>query len=309
MYDTVNFLLFKPDIGNVDLLKDMPCYLDSDTLKPIGRGVTGRIGQIWVSINEDKMFVNGSSICKWFLGDNCQTMGRKDMQEAMEKLSDRLHVPMDKANVTRFDVAENFIVRHPVKVYFNHFGEWKSTSPYQEPHGLYYITGTGRLCFYDKCKEQSDRGKPISELYKNQNVLRYEQRYQKKIPKTLGVEKVMGAMLYDEDFYIKIVKRWRDTYKEIDKINDITPNFGAMKGKKELYNMATLFLANHFGGKLGMINHIKEAQSRGELTAKQAYDLRNAINQAFDTKDGVPVINDAIEELNQKVEEAARYYR
>ena len=58
-----------------------------------------------------------------------------------------------------------------------------------------------------------------------------------------------------------------------------------------------------------MIEQINEAQKRGDLTKKQAYDLRQAVNDACQIKEGLTVPNEAIKELDKKINEAVRFYR
>ena len=120
---------------------------------------------------------------------------------------------------------------------------------------------------------------------------------------------VTGGLLYDEAFYIKLLNRWKDTYKEIQKINDLTFNFAAMKTKQEFYKMGLIALIERAGGQLEMIAHINDAQRRGDLSKKQAFDLRKAVNDACTSKEGLTAPNEAIKELDKKVLEAVRFYR
>ena len=313
MYDTIDFRLTTGDAGGVDFLQETPCFLDEGTIGFHDYSgeqiVTGSIGNLKVSINKFQVKIKNGSLCKWHMGDNFKTMGRSDVQKAIEQLSDTLHLPMDKATVTRIDVAQNFIMQHPADVYFNHLGALNHSKRIQEPDGLYYTKGTGRLCFYDKNMEQKSKGETIPDLYQNRNVLRYEQRWKKRVAAQFKVSKVTGASLYDEGFYMGVIQRWRDTYKAIQKINDITFNFKAMTGKQQLYKMGILSLVEHVGGETEMINHISEAQKKGELTNKQAYDLRQAIINACSCGGGLTVQNEAITELDKKIAEAARFYR
>ena len=82
-----------------------------------------------------------------------------------------------------------------------------------------------------------------------------------------------------------------------------------MKSKQQLYKMGVLSLIEQAGGQLQMIEQINEAQKRGELSKKQAFDLRKAINEACKIRDGLTVPNEAIQELDKKVSEAVKYYR
>lgn len=311
MFDSVNLRITQDDIDGVDFLSEIPCYLDN-----VGEHsyngmlfLTGRLGGLQVSLNQYQVKVKDGSLCKFYLGSNYKTMGRQDTQKAIEKLSDSLHLPMDKAAVTRLDVAQNFITRHPPDVYFNHLGLLKYSTRLQEPSGLYYKQTNGRLCFYDKNKEQRNHGEQIPELYKERFVLRYEQRYTQRIAKQLNVAEVKAALLYDEAFYIMLLNRWRDSYKDIQKINDVIFNFKAMKTKKEFSKMGILSLVEQAGGQMEMITQINDASKRGELTKKQAYDLRQMVNDACKVREGLTKKSDAIAELDRKVSEAVRFYR
>ena len=295
----------------MDFLAETSCFLEN-----VGEHnynddivITGSLKGLKISLSRYQMKIKDGSLCKWYLGDNFKTMGRGDTQRAIEKLSDVLHVHVDKATVTRLDIAQNIITRHSPEVYFNHLGVLRYATRLQEPNGLYYIQANRRLCFYDKNREQRAKGEAIPELYKGRNVLRYEQCYKKRLATQLKVNEVTAALLYDEAFYIALIQRWRDTYKGINKVNDITLNFQAMTSKQQLYKMGVLSLVEQVGGQLQMIGQIHEAQKRGELSKKQAYDLRQAIKEACKVKEGLTVQSEAIAELDKKIIEAVRYYR
>ena len=312
MYDSVFFKLTQAEYSGADFLAETACYLEDVAEHQFSDGLvalTGSIGGLKVSLNRFQVKVRDGSFCKWYLGDNYQTMGRSDTERAIEKLSDTLHLPMSKAVVTRLDVAQNFICKHSPEVYLGHLGMLKYAKRLEEPSGVYYSQADGRLCFYDKNKEQRAKREDVPELYQGKNCLRYEQRYTKHLARRLNVPEVTGGLLFDENFYINLLNRWRDTYKAIDKINDITLNFQAMRTKQELYKMGVLSLIEQAGGQVQMIDQINEAQKQGHLTKKQAFDLRQAVKDASKIKEGLTVPNEAIKELDKKVMEAVRYYR
>ena len=68
---------------------------------------------------------------------------------------------MNKATVTRLDIAQNFITKHPPEVYLSHLGILKYATRLQEPNGIYYSQTGGRLCFYDKNREQKNHREPL----------------------------------------------------------------------------------------------------------------------------------------------------
>ena len=311
MFDSINFKLTRSDYNGADFLSEVPCYITDISEHHYNNGIviTGCLDNLKVSCNEYQIKIKDGSLCKWYLGDNLQTMGRKDTERAVEKLSDLLHLPIGKALITRIDVSQNFIMQHPPKVYMNHLGAMKNAARLEEPSSLYCRKQDCGLCFYDKAREQRDKKEPLPELFENRNVLRYEQRYERRIAKHLGVAEVRASMLYDEAFYIDLLNRWRDAYTSIQKINDVQLNFEVMRNKKDLNRMGVLALVENVGGLNAMMNQIAEAQQQGKLNKKQAYDLRQAVKDACALKDGLVVENEAIAELNKKVVEAVRFYR
>lgn len=310
MYDNIDFKIKADDVRNIDFLTETPKYFDvtgqhyfEDNLV-----LTGNINGFRISVNEGGVNITDGSLCKFYLGNNFQTLNRSDVKRAIELLSDTLHLPCEQATISRIDIAQNFIVRHPTDVYFNHLGEYAHNKRLAQPNGLYYTNSKGLLIFYDKLKEQKDKGQNIPKLYKDRFTLRYEQRHRARLKDTFKAERVTGALLYDEAFYIDIINKWHDAYKSIKKINDINLNFEIMTGKKDLYIMALASLIEKQGGEIAILDQINEASKRGTLTSKQAYDLRKAIQEA--SKSSVATIqSDVIQELNKKVDEAVKFYR
>ena len=271
--------------------------------------------------NEFKLTIKNSgikisgSLCKYYLGDNFQTLGRGDTKRAIEKLSDTLHLPIEKATVSRLDVAQNFIVKQQLENYYNHFGKlkngWRSpvTNDIGKIETIYYYQSNGLLIFYDKVKEQTVKRQPIPELYQDRNVLRYEQRYTKRLPKAFNVERVTASLIYGEKFYIDVIDKWKDNYFNIQKLNDITFNFEAMRTKTDLYNLGVLALVDMAGGELNFISQMQEAQRNGILTRKQSFDIKQAVTSACKERIGITAKNDCILELDKKVVEAVKFYR
>lgn len=311
MFDTVNFRLTADEVGAVSFIEETPCHLTDVGFHYYGGDtfVTGNLDGLKVTANQWQVKVKDGSLCKWFLGDNYKSMGRADVQQAIEKLSDLLHLPMNRASVTRLDVACNLITQHPTGVYYNHLGSLAYAKRLQQPNSLYYVKRDERLCFYDKNREQRAKREAVPELYSGRNVLRLEQRYMCRLPGVLKVPAVTGANLYDEAFYMMLLDRWRDTYKAIRKVNDTQLNFSIMKTRRDLQRLGILTLIDSVGGEVAFISQINEARQRGEITPKQAHDLREAVKQAGTAKAGVVVKSDAINELDKKVNEAVRFYR
>ncbi len=313
MYDTVFLCLTKADVSGVNFLEVAPRLLDNVVESRCNDvvSITGDLNGLKVTATGQRVRIMGGSLCKFLFGDNCQTMGRRDTQQAIEKLSDSLTLPMDKANVTRVDVAQNFIMRNPVAVYLNHLGVLRYADRLEEPSGLYYRLKGGRLCFYDKNRERRDKKEAIPDLFRGQSVLRYERRYTQRIAAKFRVAEVTGATLYEEGFYIKVLDAWRDDYQAIQKINDINTavNFQTMTTIPELHKAGVLALVDKAGGQIAFLSQLKEAQQRGDIGKVQACRLRKEVEKACQETGGQTAQSEAIEELDRKVAEAVRFYR
>lgn len=175
MYDTVNFRLLQSKAGGVDFLTETPYYLDNVVEHIYNSGeivITGNLKGLKIILNRYQMKIKDGSLCKWYMGDNFQTMEWGDTQKAIERLSDTLHVPIREAIVTRLDIGRNFETRFPPKVYFNHLGSLRNFIRLQEPNGIYYCQSCKQLCFYDKIAEQKTHKAFIPKQYEGKNVLK-----------------------------------------------------------------------------------------------------------------------------------------
>jgi len=172
MYDTIDMRLGIEEAQEVDLLHDIPGRLTNyNNITFNDRDiVTGNLGSLRVSVSNKAIKIKDSSLCKWYLGDNFQGLSRGDTRHAIERLSDLLRLPMDRAVVTRIDAAANLIMKHEKGVYFNHLGNLQYFKRLEQPNGLYYSTINKILLFYEKVHEQTDKGQPVPEMYRGRDV-------------------------------------------------------------------------------------------------------------------------------------------
>lgn len=313
MIDTLHLQLTGREVEGVDFFSEVTPHLNPEGVawhtNSGGDWITANLDGLQIRVSRGALTIGKGSICKWMLGDNYKTMTRADLQRAIERLSDELHQPIERASVARLDVATNIITRHPTEVYFNHFGALSYAHRLMQESGLYYKRPNITAAFYDKNREQRTHREAIPEVYRGANVLRYELRFTHRLPKVFKCERVTAADLYNEAFYISLLNRWRDTYRAIQKLNEITLNFQAMRTKREFNKMGILSIVERFGGEVETIAHITEAQKRGELTAKQAYDLKQSVKDACKEREGITAPSEAITELDKKITEAIRFYR
>jgi len=324
MYDNIDLKLPRNEVARIDLLRHVPGHLTKVTSEghnQYGPYCTGYLDNLKVTVSDMSVKIQDSSLGKYFLGNNFKTMTRQDTNMAIEKISDSLHLPIHRADVTRIDVAHNLIMKYNEKVYYPYLGELQYYTRLEQNNGLYYSNKKRQLLFYGKSHEQKLKGQPIPELYKNRNVLRYEMRYRKRLRQQFNRNGVKAGILYDEDFYYGLVERWQIEYLRIQKINSRLSHIEPTGSKKELIDyFASITILDL--GQLNILNTIKEWQEKNQITKKQAFQLRNAIKQLTKISDssesckklkdsynesGCQRQNEMINELSWKIKEAASY--
>ncbi len=312
MYDNIEFKLLGDQAGNIDLLAEIPLLLKNTSNHEFNQGetvsITGYLENLKVNVTKNRVKVIESSLCKWYLKENFQTLTRGDTKRAIEKMSDMLHLPMQKADITRIDLAQNFIVKHETDVYYNHLGLLQYYSRLEQNKGLYYNNNTKLLVFYDKVAEYKYKHLPVPILYQNRNVLRYEMRFTRQLLKQFNTPQLIAEKLYNEQFYIDIINRWYEAYKNIHKIRNLNNiDFTMIKTKEQLKLQGVSLLILEQGGELEFLKKLDEAQKKGELTKKQKSDLKILIKDACESEI-LTCPSDVITELDKKIKEAVKYY-
>jgi hypothetical protein len=309
MYDNLDLAVLKEHCPEINFIDTIPQYLTSvinQGESEFGIYITGYLGNAKIKISENRVKFYDSSICKYYLGDNFKTLSKGDTKRAIEKISDSLHLPFDLANVTRIDFAQNFIMQYPESVYYPYLGEAQYYDRLEQNNGLYFNNTLRQKLFYGKVHEQKQKRQTIPELYQNRNVLRYELRFKRELRKQFNQPQITAGLLYDEKFYRELVKRWKDEYLTIQKINSKIISMKPTGSKKKLADNLALFSILELG-QPQILTKIKEWQVTDQISKKQAYDLRTFIK----TLSKIPIEekgNDLINELNQKVKEAAKNY-
>ncbi len=312
MYDNIELYLPIDKVKNFDFLREIPNKLERTSEHFFNDGndiaVSGSLGLLKVSVTKNKVKIKEGSFCKWILGDNIQGLYRGDVQRGFEKLSDLLGLPMEKANVTRIDLAQNIIVKYEQSTYLTHLGNLQYYSRLPQNNGLYYQNGNGKLVFYNKIHEAKLKGVPIPEIYRNRHLLRYERRFTSKLANQFNMAEITVKSLYEEVFYTNIIDRWYNDYLKIQKLTDIHFDYKMVTGKKEVYQQSVLYYVQQRGGLLIVLNEVKEAQNKKEITPKQALDLRKAYTEAC-KNELLTSKSELITELDQKMKESIRFYR
>ncbi len=308
MYDNTDFNLKKEAAPGTTFLETVPQHLTKVTNEgetEFGYYLNGYLENLKVKVTENRVSVSDST-CKYYLGDNFQTLSKGDYKRAIEKISDTLHLPFYLADVTRIDAAHNLIMQHETDLYLSLLGEANHYKRLPQPNGLYYSNKLRQLLFYGKVQEQKEKRQPIPELYRNRNVLRIELRFKHRLKKQFNRPEIKAGLLYDEGFYRELIRRWKKEYLAIQKINSKLLSMKPTGSTKELAENLALYSILE-AGQPQVLNLIKQWQETGEIDKHQAQRHRDFIkklaSKQMDDKN-----NELIEELTRKVKQAARNY-
>ena len=310
MYDTVDFIINRTDAGEINfidmvspLLKDLKVSYFKDDNRV---SMTGKVDNLKVIVSEKYVKVKDSSLCKWYHGNNFETLTREETKIVIERLSDLLHLPMHKADVKRIDFATNFIMQYDVSFYYNRLGNLSHYDRLPQSTGLYYNNSINlktlirQLVFYNKIADYKAKGLPIPEYYQNKNVFRYEIRFLKNLLQQFNLPELKAEKLYDEKFFALLFKLWKAEYRKIRKIHDKNKfDFSQITSISEFYQQGSVSLTKSLGGEVQTLKHITEAQKKG-MPRKLAFDIRAKVKEASHS-DLLTIPSDYIAELDEKI--------
>lgn len=212
MYDKVR--LFLPKCRG---MPDVCQYLDKVGEKTSSTGETSIYG--FVDGLKVTQFMGGyevsGSLARFFYPSNIWPLSHHTTKEAMEKLSDSLHLEMSEANVSKLEFGTNFIMAKPVRVYLEKLGDMPKKARVQGNVDTLYYQGIAKtirarqrqvLAFYDKLQDAKSKGLEIPPGFGNANLLKYELRLNGGLAKQIGVEEVKASTLSDKAFFKKLLK-------------------------------------------------------------------------------------------------------
>ena len=236
-------------------MPDIVGYLDSGVEQnDITTGETrlfGKVGNVRVIQSVGGYSIQGS-LPKFLNGNNIVTLNRHTIKEALEKLSDTLHLDMSVSKVTGLEFGDTFVMSKQPSAYINLLGNMPRLERRLGKGDTLYYIGKGRV-----------HPSTLPNGYESLNLLRYEMRLYNRLPKTIGVAEVSGAMLYDGSFLHDVSDMWVDGYKSITKLSGM--NDECLKGIKSPKDAVNLLLAKLIGERGGdtitdYLNTLKSAK-------------------------------------------------
>lgn len=196
------------------------------------------------------VYAGGISVCgsfaKYFFSDNLHTLDRHTTAQAIEKISDALHLDMSGANVTELEYGTTFVMRHEVGRYFSKLGDMPKMLRLSVDSSSVYYRTQGRqqpktFVFYDKIADAKAKGVTLPVGFEGANLLRYEMRYKGRLAHQFRLPEVTASTLSEVGFYKQMMKLYQQNYFEISKLNQVKTN--AMNEIKTVSDAFSLLVA------------------------------------------------------------------
>lgn len=310
MYDKVKFWVMRtratPDVSKfLDKAKDQ---IDHET----GEICTfGSLEGLKVTIYTGGISIIGS-LAKFLYPNNVYPLNRHSTAQAIEKLSDSLHLSVEAATVSGLEFGQAFVMKYPVESYLSKLGNMPKLLRYHFDVGTLYYKPRGKqqpkvFAFYDKKADAMAKGMALPVGFKDANLLKYEMRLNGRLPQQMGVPEVTASTLSESGFYRLIVKRYQDSYFSISKQNQIkTDVMSEIKTVSDAFDVLVARLINQSDQTqiAAFLEELKEAkvfEDRINYTR-----LRKKI-QAVAAKAGVTVSDDLVKELDDEIKNAVAY--
>lgn len=310
MYDKVKLWAARtratPDIGKfLDNAKDQ---IDHET----GEVITfGSLEGLKVSIFASGISIIGS-LSKYLYPNNIYSLDRHSTAEAVEKLSDNLHFTVSDAKVTGLEFGTQFVMRHKPEEYLRKLGDMPRLQRYHFEVGTLYYKPKGKqqlkvFAFYDKKADAAVKGMALPDGFSDANLLKYEMRYNQRLPQQLGVPEVTALTLSEKDFYRQMVKRYQNSYFSISKQKQVKTNvMDEIKTVSDAYDVlvARLISQSDQTQITAFLEELKEAKI---FEDRKCYTRLKKKIQDISAKAEISVSDELVKELDNEIKNVGAY--
>jgi hypothetical protein len=310
MYDTVIMELHKSDAIGINFINDVSPLLSNPKEgiidgRPFTEGYLGK--NLKVRCTRDWVKIPNGNIRGYYFENPFFDFCRSSFEGAITSLSDELHLPMHKSRVKRIDFGPTISLKYNPELYYKYYGDINNYKRLDQTNGVTWKGSKDQLIIYWKQNQLHETNKYIPKDKVGRNHIRTELRVSKRLGDYFGETDLRAERLYCEYFYINICDKWVDRITQIQKAGDPISKVKIFPRKKDTIEyLASMAISNL--SPIELSNAILEAQKKGEIRPKQAYDLKQSISQlqkqAYQENK-----SDLVEELNEKIERAKAFYK
>ena len=310
MYDKVKLWATRtgdtPDVSKfLDRAKDQ---IDHET----GEVCTfGSLEGLKVSIYTGGISITGS-LSKYLHSNNIYPLDRHSTAQAVEKLSDSLHISFNEAKVTGLEFGTQFVMKHQVSDYLSRLGDMPKLLRFHFNEGSLYYKPKGKqqskvFAFYDKKADAVAKDMILPLGFEEANLLKYEMRINRRLPQQLGVPEVTASTLSEKTFYHSMVKRYQENYFAISKSNQIkTDVMDEIKTVSDAFDVfvARLITQSNQTQIAGFLEELKDAKVFDD---RKCYSRLKKKIQEVATKADITVSDELIKELDDEIKNIGAY--
>lgn len=252
------------------------------------------------------------SLSKYLYPNNIYPLDRHSTAEAVEKLSDNLHLNISDAKVTGLEFGTQFVMRHKPEDYLRRLGDMPRLQRYHFEVGTLYYKPKGKqqpkvFAFYDKKADAAVKGMILPDGFSDVNLLKYEMRYNQRLPQQLGVAEVTASTLSEKEFYRQMVRRYQDSYFSISKQNQVKTNvMSEIKTVSDAYDVlvARLISQSDQTQITAFLEELKEAKI---FEDRKSYSRLKKKIQEVATKANISVTDELVRELDNEIKNIGAY--
>lgn len=310
MYDKVKLLYPRTSL-TPDVSKFLNSAKEQIDLRTGEVCIFGNLEGLKVCIYAGGISIIGS-LPKYIYPNNIYLLNRSTTAQAIEKLSDALHLPLNDARVTGLEFGNAFMMRQPVESYLSKLGEMPGLQRYHFDVGSLYYKPRGKqqpkiFAFYDKIADARVKGMVLPEGFKGANLLKYEMRLNGRLHKQLGEPEVKASTLTERAFYAKLVTMYQESYFSIHKSNQVKPDsMSQIKTVSDAYNVLVARLISQ-SDKTQITGFLDELKANNVFADRKSYTrLKNKIEEVS-TKAGITMSDELIKELDDEVKNVGAY--
>jgi len=219
MYDTINMyynILDNPAPSVEKLFEHCNNKSEHYNVRDDSSYLQGNLKNMRVTLNDSSITVKGS-LCKYFYGNNIDTLNLTNTREALNQISADLSIDIHKASVSRIDFSTNIVTDYTPTIYYPYLGNLTRFQRFEQPNAIYYNQDAKRLLFYDKIEEAKKKGMTIPKQHIGDNLLRYELVLNKGISRYLKYNGLYVQDLGSEELFKKLLHIWYGYYQQIQK--------------------------------------------------------------------------------------------
>ena len=252
------------------------------------------------------------SLAKYLYPSNVYPLDRHSTVQAIEKLSDALHIDMREAKVTGLEFGAQFVMRKPVDEYLKKLGDMPKLARYHFDIGTLYYKHKGKqqpkvFCFYDKRADAKAKGLIMPDGFIETNLLKYEMRLNGRLSQQIGVPEVQASTLSESEFYKLLVKKWQAHYFSISKLNQLkTEVMSEIKTVSDAFDVlvARLISQSDQSQITAFLEELKDAKVFDDR--KYYTRLKKKIIEVAN-KTGVSISDEDIRELDDEIKNVGAY--